>query len=390
LPDTDDTLDIIKPIDTIAWKDGHVELIDQTRLPHETVYLKPESIEEIWTAIRTLQVRGAPAIGIAAAFGLYLAALSSKAESVAELLADLDKAAAYLRTARPTAVNLFWALERLQQKAASKAAEIKAAAAGKYATARQEKEPEDSGGVTALRQVLLDEALAMMNEDIAVCAAIGAHGITLLRPDMGVLTHCNAGGLATAGWGTALAPLFLAHRRGLPLKVYACETRPLLQGARLTTWELMQEGIDVTLICDNMAGVVMQKKMVQAVIVGADRVAANGDTANKIGTYSLAVLARQHGLPFYVAVPRSTLDLDTPTGAGITIEERPGAEVTSFLGRPVAPPGVKVYNPAFDVTPADLITAFITEVGVLYPPFAPALQAAAAKPFPPYMPNPSD
>ena len=362
------------PVETIAWRDGRVVIVDQTRLPMETIYIKLEHCPDVWEAIRTLKVRGAPAIGITAAFGVYLAAVDSSAGDVPGLLKDIDAAVTYLATARPTAVNLFWALRRMQ-KLAHKLAETST--------------PEREGGAAAadtaglLRQGLLDEACRMIAEDNAVCMAIGAHGLSLLHPGMGVLTHCNAGGLGTAGWGTALAPIYLAHAQGWPLRVFADETRPVLQGARLTAWELQAAGIDVTLICDNMAGVVMQRGWVQAVIVGADRVCANGDVVNKIGTYSVAVLAQQHNVPFYVAAPRSSIDLVTATGADVEIEERPAAEVTEGFGRRTAPLGINVYNPAFDVTPAALVTAIITEVGLLYPPYPAALATACAADFPP-------
>lgn len=353
------------PINTIAWSQGQVTLIDQTRLPLQTVYLHPKTPQEMWVAIRTLQVRGAPAIGIAAAFGVYLAAAQSKATCMKGLIADIDAAVTYLAGARPTAVNLFWALRRIQQVAHCQALLLK----------------DQDGGIESLRQALLDEACLMINEDNAVCLAIGQYGLSLLQPNMGLLTHCNAGGLGTARWGTALAPIYLAHEKGWPIKVFADETRPVLQGARLTAWELQAAGVDVTLICDNMAGMVMQQGLVQAVIVGCDRVSANGDVVNKIGTYGLAVLAQHHGLPFYVAAPRSSIDLATLRGSDVVIEEREATEITEGCGKRIAPIGVKVYNPAFDVTPAQLVTAFITEVGVLKPPFPAALAQACAAMF---------
>ncbi len=365
------------PVDTIAWQDGQVVLIDQTCLPLETIYIRPRSCRDMWEAIRNLQVRGAPAIGIAAAFGVYLAAEESTATTVPDLLAEIDAAAEYLATARPTAVNLFWALRRVQALAHQQAAFWNHPPAAEQDEAAEQ----NRAGVAALRRELLAEARRMIDEDNAVCLAIGRHGLTLLQPGMGLLTHCNAGGLGTARWGTALSPIFLAHQKGWPLRVFADETRPVLQGARLTAWELQAAGIDVTLICDNMAGVVMRQGWVQAVIVGADRVAANGDVVNKIGTYGVAVLARHHGLPFYVAAPRSSIDPATAGGADVVIEERPAAEVTEGFGRRTAPPGVSVYNPAFDVTPAELVTAIVTEVGVLRPPYHQALAAAGTAPF---------
>jgi methylthioribose-1-phosphate isomerase len=352
---------------TIAWEDDRVVLIDQSRLPEETVYLSPADEREMWKCIRDLKVRGAPAIGIAAALGVYMAARRSAANDVLELLAAIDRAAEYLATARPTAVNLFWALRRMRRLAHERAATL----------------PSGSAGVQALKAALLREAQEMIAEDNAVCLAIGYNGLELLRPRMGILTHCNAGGLGTARWGTALAPIFLAQEQGWQPKVFADETRPVLQGARLTAWELQQAGVDVTLICDNMASVVMRNGWVQAVIVGTDRVAANGDVVNKIGTYGVAVLARHHGIPFYVAAPRSSIDLETATGADVIIEERPAAEVTCGFGRRTAPEGVQVYNPAFDVTPAELVTALITEVGIVRPPFAPNLARTVAAPFQP-------
>jgi methylthioribose-1-phosphate isomerase len=353
------------PIKTIAWENGQVVLIDQSRLPLETLYLTPKSVQEMWEAIRTLKIRGAPAIGIAAAFGVYLAAAGSQAATIPSLLADLEQAIDYLATARPTAVNLFWALRRLKQ----------------FAHAQVTSLPAGIAGVQSLRAALLTEAQRMIVEDNAVCLSIGVHGLELLKPGMGVLTHCNAGGLGTAQWGTALAPLFLAHEKGWPLRVFADETRPVLQGARLTAWELQQSGIDVTLICDNMAGIVMRNGWVQAVIVGTDRVTANGDVVNKIGTYSVAVLAHQHGVPFYVAAPRSSIDLDTAVGADVIIEERSEDEVSCGFGRRTAPEGIHIYNPAFDVTPAELVTGIITEVGVLRPPYPEMLQRAMSVPF---------
>lgn len=356
------------PIQTITWEGSKVILLDQSRLPLETVFLSPQSREEMWEAIRNLQVRGAPAIGIAAAFGLYLGARSSTAHTVDGLLRDIDATARYLATARPTAINLFWALRRLQRLAHQQASALA-----------------DQGeqGVAALKDAILAEAQGMITEDNAVCLSIGEYGLELLRPGIGILTHCNAGGLGTAQWGTALAPIFLAQEKGWQPRVFADETRPVLQGARLTTWELQQAGVDVTLICDNMAGVVMRQGWVQAVIVGTDRVTANGDVVNKIGTFSVAVLARHHSIPFYVAAPRSSIDLDTANGDAVAIEERQPEEVTCGFGVRTAPEGVRVFNPAFDVTPAELVTAIITEVGILRPPYPKALAQAAEAPFRP-------
>lgn len=331
----------------VKWDQDRLLLLDQTLLPTETVYLSLSKIDEVWAAIRHLQVRGAPAIGMAAAYGLYVGIRDSQADSFSVFWRELTQQADYLATARPTAVNLFWALERIKQ--------------------RVQQEAEAGRTVAELKRAVLDEALQIQREDEAVCRQIGEHLLTLLHDGMGVLTHCNPGALATAAYGTATAPFYLAKERGWNLKVYADETRPVLQGARLTAYELQQAGIDVTLICDNMAAMVMAQGKVQAVIVGTDRVAANGDVANKIGTYGVAVLAHAHGIPFYVAAPLSSVDLHTPTGAEIPIEERPANEITNGFGRQTAPDGIKVYNPAFDVTPARYITAIVTETGIFKP-----------------------
>ncbi|HPD17144.1 MAG TPA: S-methyl-5-thioribose-1-phosphate isomerase [Planctomycetota bacterium] len=336
------------PVPTIEWLggvDGCARLIDQTLLPTEFRQIECRTLEAMWEAIKVLRVRGAPAIGVAAAFGAILGIQNSTAGTYADFEADLRRATDYLATSRPTAVNLFWALERMKRVAAENRALP----------------------IPQLKRRLLDEALAIAEEDKAICRAIGRHGAALIRDGAGVLTHCNAGGLATADYGTALAVMFAAHEQGKRFRVFADETRPLLQGARLTAWELMQAGIDVTLICDNMAAVVMRQGKVNLVIVGADRIAANGDTANKIGTYGVAILAKEHGVPFYVAAPVSTFDLSLPSGDGIPIEERRPEEVTHGLGRQTAPDGVDVYNPAFDVTPARLIAGIITERGVIAP-----------------------
>jgi methylthioribose-1-phosphate isomerase len=334
---------------TIAWiggSDGFVRLLDQTLLPTQLEYRDCRTVEEIWEAIRTLRVRGAPAIGIAAAMGVVLGMQRFRDGGRGAYAGRLQEVVAYLRTSRPTAVNLFWALTRMQQ----------------HVRPFTEQWPADR-----LTRCLWEEALAIAEEDGRMCRAIGEAGARLIREGHGVLTHCNAGGLATADYGTALAVLFRAAEQGRHFHVYVDETRPLLQGARLTAWELQQRNIDVTLICDSMAAQVMKERRVQLVVVGADRIAANGDTANKIGTYGVALLARAHGIPFYVAAPSSTFDLSLPTGEAIPIEERDAREVTHGFGRQTAPNGIKVYNPAFDVTPAHLITGIVTEKGLIEP-----------------------
>lgn len=336
------------------WTEGEqVYLIDQTLLPGERRVLEVHTVGEMWEAIRTLRVRGAPAIGIAAALGVWLGVRQVNEYETIPLHQAVENACRYLATARPTAVNLFWALDRIRGVVAA----------------------HPDAGIRQLKALLLKEAQRMLDEDNEVCLAIGRHGASLLQDGSRILTHCNAGGLATAQFGTALAPVYFAvEQERKKIAVIADETRPLLQGARLTAWELMRAGVDVTLICDNMAGSVMRRGMVDAVIVGTDRVAANGDVANKIGTYGVAVLARQHGIPFYVAAPLSSIDISIPSGDGIPIEERAEEEVTTLGGVRIAPEGVKVYNPAFDITPAELVTAFITEKGIIEPPFGESLQ----------------
>ncbi|MCK4277460.1 MAG: S-methyl-5-thioribose-1-phosphate isomerase [Phycisphaerae bacterium] len=331
------------PVTPIEWRDNRLFLLDQTLLPGETKTVVCSSVEDVRDAIRRLVVRGAPAIGVAAAFGVVLGAHASPAKRHVELLRDVSDAADRIGSARPTAVNLFWALSRLKTVAEE---------------LRDQPIPD-------IKEALLDESLRIIHEDRQVSHRIGELGQALIPDGSGVLTHCNAGGLATAEYGTALAALFTAHEKGKEIHVFADETRPLLQGARLTTWELQQAGIPVTLICDNMAAVVMNQGKVQCVIVGADRIAANGDTANKIGTYGLAVLAKAHDIPFYVAAPVSTFDLTLESGAEIPIEERPAEEITEGMGRRIAPDDTEVYNPAFDVTPARYITAIITERGII-------------------------
>jgi methylthioribose-1-phosphate isomerase len=334
-----------EPLQSVSWQNDKLILLDQTKLPEATDYLTLETVQDVWTAIERLQVRGAPAIGITAAYGLYVAIQNSAAETPEALMDEIKEQAAYLATSRPTAVNLFWALNRMMEAA--------------------RKAVEEGKSVVETKQAVLLEAKKIQQEDEEVCRAIGEHALTLFHDGIGVLTHCNAGGLATAKYGTATSPMYLAHEKGWNIKVFADETRPVLQGARLTAYELQQAGIDVTLICDNMAAKVMSNGWVQAVIVGTDRVAANGDVANKIGTYGLAVLARAHNIPFYVAAPLSSIDLETPTGEQIPIEEREAKEITHGLGRQVAPANINVYNPAFDVTPNEYVTAIITEKGIV-------------------------
>jgi len=333
---------------TLHWVggiDGHLRMIDQTLLPTQFVEIDCRNTEQVWEAIRSLRVRGAPAIGVAAAYGVCVGVQGAGNDEEA-LFRRLNEAISYLATSRPTAVNLFWALERQRQVAEK---------------LRGKASPHE------IQKALLAEADAILEEDRQMCRAIGRHGARLLDDGQGVLTHCNAGGLATSDYGTALAVFFAAQEAGKQLRVYADETRPLLQGSRLTAWELQRRGIDVTLICDSMAAQVMREGRVQAVVVGADRIAANGDTANKIGTYSVAVLAAAHHIPFYVAAPSSTFDLSLPSGDGIPIEQRSPEEIIEGFGRRTAPEGVKVYNPAFDVTPARLIRAIICEKGVIEP-----------------------
>ena len=318
-------------------------IIDQTKLPNKAEYLRLKTQGEIWTAIRELQVRGAPAIGDAAAIGIYLAALEIDTDDYNEFARRFHTAIDYLNSSRPTAVNLSWALNRMEN--------IVKNAEGK--------------SIAEIRRLLRDEALRIKQEDIDICKKIGEHALTLVKPGDGLLTHCNAGQLATAKYGTATAVMYLGHKKGYHFKIFADETRPLLQGARLTAYELSAAGMDVTLICDNMASTVMKNGWINAVFVGCDRVAANGDVANKIGTSGVAILAKHYGIPFYVCAPTSTIDMNTPTGADIHIEQRPPEEVTDmWYSRRMAPEGVKVYNPAFDVTDHELITAIVTEGGI--------------------------
>ncbi|MGA1979971.1 MAG: S-methyl-5-thioribose-1-phosphate isomerase [Sedimentisphaerales bacterium] len=331
--------------------DGFLELIDQRRLPGEFVRLQCRDIEQLYEAIKTLTVRGAPAIGVAGAYGLVLAIQNLDTQcSMADALECLKKAADYLGSSRPTAVNLSWALDRVKNKAED-------FVAGRTKVTLRE-----------LQELVLGEANAICQEDVDMCRRIGENGEKFIKDGAGILTHCNAGALATAGQGTALSVMFEAHKKGKKFKVYVDETRPMLQGSRLTAWELKQAGMDVVVICDNMAGWLMKQGKISAVVTGADRIAANGDAANKIGTYSLSILAREHGIPFYLAAPSSTFDLSIKSGAQIPIEQRSADEVRFLGNERITPDGVEIYNPAFDVTEAQDITAIITERGVIEKP----------------------
>lgn len=337
------------PLSTIEWIggiDGKIKLIDQTLLPNELKYVYCDDRESIYHAIKTLMVRGAPAIGIAAAMGTVVGIKNVDSEDFDSFFKEMKEVTSYLGSSRPTAVNLFWGLKRMED------------------TALKNKEK----SVSDIKDILLNEARTILAEDKEICRKIGENGEALLADGSSVITHCNAGGLATGDYGTALAVMFAAVERGKKISVYADETRPLLQGSRLTAWELKNAGIDVTLICDNMAAHTMKQKKIDCVIVGADRIAANGDAANKIGTYSLSIIAKEHNVPFYVAAPASTFDLTINSGDEIPIEERDSDEVTSLAGNKIAPDDIKVFNPAFDVTPASNIKAIITEKGVINNP----------------------
>jgi methylthioribose-1-phosphate isomerase len=346
-------------IPTLAWTPEGVRFLDQTRLPLEESYVLAATYEQVADVIVTMVVRGAPAIGVSAAYGVALGALRSKAATASEFVPEFDAICARLAATRPTAVNLFWAIDRMKRLFA----ELLAAGAA----------------LSQIKEKLLAEAHAMYEEDIAACKTMGSFGAALMPQEGGVLTHCNAGALATCGYGTALGVIRSAVEQGKRIHVFADETRPFLQGARLTAWELMADGIPTTVICDNMAASLMRGGRIQAVVVGADRIAANGDTANKIGTYNVAILAHEHAIPFYVAAPWSTIDLATATGEAIPIEERPAVEVTHHGGKQLTPNGVGIYNPAFDVTPAKYIAAIFTERGVLRAPFGESLKAMALK-----------
>ncbi len=344
---------------TLRWSDEAVVLLDQRRLPSEETYLQLRSVEEVAQAIETLAVRGAPAIGCAAAMGVARGAVVSRARSIDALRAELERDLARLARTRPTAVNLFWALGRMRS--------VWVAAAGA-----------PGATVRSVRERLVRECQVILEEDVATCRAIGRAGLDLVPPGGRILTHCNAGGLATGGYGTALGVVRAASQAGREITVLASETRPFLQGARLTAWELARDHIPVTVLTDSTVGHVMQRGEVDLIVVGADRVAANGDVANRIGTYGMAVLAREHDIPFYVAVPLTSVDLDTRTGDDIPIEERGRDEVARFGGQAVVPDGVPVRYPAFDVTPAALVTAIITERGTARPPYPESLRGLVA------------
>jgi methylthioribose-1-phosphate isomerase len=341
-------------IPTLAWTSEGVRFIDQTKLPLEESYVLATTYEQVADVIVTMVVRGAPAIGVSAAYGIALGVLHTTAVTPQLFAPEFDKICARLAGTRPTAVNLFWAIDRMKRLFAALL--------------------EEGDTLAQIQDKILAEAHAMYHEDIAACKTMGAFGGALLPDEGGVLTHCNAGALATCGYGTALGVIRSAVEQGKKIHVFADETRPFLQGARLTAWELMADSIPTTVICDNMAASLMRAGRIQAVVVGADRIAANGDVANKIGTYNVAILAKEHGIPFYVAAPWSTIDLATATGAAIPIEERPQIEVTHHGGKQLTPNGVGICNPAFDVTPAKYVTAIITERGVLRAPYAASLR----------------
>ena len=344
-------------IQTLEWTPRGVVFIDQTKLPTEEVYVTCTTHQQVADVIRNMVVRGAPAIGVAAAMGIALGVQNSKAETGAELKKEFGQISEIIRQTRPTAVNLFWAIRRMTEKF-------------EHLRARP---------IPQVKQALVEEAQRMHAEDIAANQAMGRHGATLMPASGGVLTHCNAGALATAGYGTALGVIRAAVEAGKKIHVYADETRPFLQGSRLTAWELMKDGIPTTVISDNMAGAMMAQGKIRAIVVGADRIAANGDVANKIGTYSIAILAKEHGIPFYVAAPLSTVDFDCPDGSKIPIEQRNTREVSHIAGKQMVPDGVEIENPAFDVTPAKYVAAIITEKGVARAPYTESLKNLAAE-----------
>jgi methylthioribose-1-phosphate isomerase len=381
-----------KDIRTVFWENAAVVMIDQKALPVAERYITCTDYREVIAAIDDLTVRGAPAIGVAAALGIALGALRIEAETPEAFRDAFGSICRQFAASRPTARNLFWAIERMQRRLATllslppgeEPAAFKDASGISFAEpltgGPRRRSPRETGGdrFRTLREALIAEAMAITDQDVEINRRLGGQGSELIPPGARILTHCNAGALATAGYGTALGVVRAAHRAGKGIHVYVDETRPVLQGSRLTAWELMREGIPCTLITDNMAGFLMQLGKVELVIVGADRIAANGDTANKIGTYSLAVLARAHGIPLYVAAPLSTIDPSLPDGGAIPIEERDPGEVAALRGVPTAPAGVPVWNPAFDVTPHGLIAAIVTEAGILRPPFAGSIAAACA------------
>lgn len=343
----------------VQFNNEVLQILDQTALPWEERYLTLSTKEDVWDAIHTLKVRGAPAIGIAAAFGIYSLSRSFQATTCQGFAHSFHELKEYLATSRPTAVNLFWAMDRMERVLSETLALHCASKDWSWDSIRP-----------IILERLSEEAEAIRMEDEAACKAMGEFGLSLLKPGMGLLTHCNAGTIATAKYGTSLAPIYLGHQQGYNFKVFAGETRPLMQGARLTSWELQKAGVDVTLICDNMASMVMKNGWIDAVLVGCDRMAANGDGANKIGTSGLAILAKEYGIPFYMFVPSSTIDRNTKTGDDIFVECRPVEEVTlKWFEKEIAPKGVNVYNPAFDVTNHQYITAIITEKGIIHPPF---------------------
>ena len=363
----------------IKFEAGKLLLLDQTLLPNQEVYIEINTKEDVFEAIYNLQVRGAPAIGIAAAYGIYISARDIETEEFEVFKEKFREIKDYLSSARPTAVNLAWALKRMEKVVidcgkSGRAGDKNDSADGKSGKTGDKNDSEinkkSKNLINETKEKLLNEAEKIRIEDEEACFVMGEYGLSLLKPNMGILTHCNAGTIATAKYGTCLAPVHLGQQRGYNFKVFADETRPLLQGARLTTWELAKSSVDVTLICDNMASIVMANGWINAVLVGCDRMAANGDGANKIGTSAVAILAKEYGIPFYMFVPTSTIDLATKTGDEINIELRSGDEIYKmWYKNDMAPNGVKTYNPAFDVTKAKYITAIITEKGIVYPPY---------------------
>lgn len=341
-------------IKTLEWKNNSLKIIDQTKLPLKLEYIYCKDLKTLWWAIKKLKVRGAPALGVAAAFGVILGIKAHRTQTKIQFMLELDRVIKYIKLSRPTAVNLFWGLDRMRRLARKNI----------------------NKPIENIKKLLLKEACRILEEDRAICRRMAGFGVKLVKNGDRILTICNAGALATVDYGTALGVIYRAKETGKRLKVFSCETRPLLQGARLTVWELKKAGVDVTLISDNMAAELMRKKMIDKILVGADRIAANGDAANKIGTYGLAILAKYHKIPFYVVAPFSTFDLKIKSGRAIPIEQRDSREVTQIQGIQVAPFGVRVYNPAFDVTDHALISAIITEKGIILPPFSKNIRAS--------------